>query len=58
MMISNTKEIYLTIKYLIDKQSVGENPNADDDACVDFVDPPVPNSCLQEEKSKKRTNIC
>ena len=34
------------IEYLIDKQSVGENPNADDDAGVAFVDPPVPNSCL------------
>ena len=34
------------IKYLIDKQSVRENPNKDDDAGVDFVDPPVPNSCL------------
>ena len=36
----------LMIENLIDKQSVGEKPNADDDAGVDFVDSPVPNSCL------------
>ena len=47
MLISNaTISPYLMIKYLIDKQSVGENSNADDDAGVAFVHPPVPNSCL------------
>ena len=37
------------IENLIDKQSVGEKPNADDDAGVDFVDSPVPNGCLWGE---------
>ena len=36
----------LMIENLIDKQSVGEKPNADDDAGVDFVDSPVPHSCI------------
>ena len=34
------------IENLIDKHRVGENPNADDDAGVDFVDSPVPHSCI------------
>lgn len=51
------------IENLIDKQSVGEKPNADDDAGVDFVDSPVPNSCLwggilMQCNINRATNIC
>ena len=53
----------LMIENLIDKQSVGEKPNADDDAGVDFVDSPVPNSCLwggilMQCNINRATNIC